>query len=63
MTLALLTGRLLTVANVGDSSAVLDTGCSLLELTRSHRIQDSPKEHARLKGAGCKLAPLGMHLM
>jgi serine/threonine protein phosphatase PrpC len=39
VTLALVTGSLLTVANVGDSLAVLDTGCSLLPLTTSHRVQ------------------------
>lgn len=35
----LVTGALLTAANIGDSAAVLDTGCSMLELTDSHRIQ------------------------
>ena len=37
--MVLVTGALLTVANIGDSSAVLDTGCSMLELTTSHRVQ------------------------
>ena len=39
MTIVLVTGALLTAANIGDSAAVLDTGCSMLELTDSHRIQ------------------------
>ena len=55
-------GYLLTVANVGDSAAVLDTGCSILELTGSHRIHSNVEEQSRLRGAGCQLAPLGFHL-
>ena len=39
VTIVLVTGCLLTSANIGDSAAVLDTGCSMLELTDSHRIQ------------------------
>ena len=39
VTIVLVTGALLTAANIGDSAAVLDTGCSMLELTDSHRIQ------------------------
>lgn len=55
-------GPLLTVANTGDSSAILDTGSSTLEMTKSHRIHDSLEEQTRLKSAGCYLAPLGFHL-
>ncbi|PNW77853.1 hypothetical protein CHLRE_10g454450v5 [Chlamydomonas reinhardtii] len=62
VTATIVIGYLLTVANIGDSSAVLDTGCSILELTGSHRIQSNPEEQARLRGAGCTLAPLGFHL-
>lgn len=50
-------GPLLTVANTGDSSAILDTGSSTLEMTKSHRIHDSLEEQTRLKSAGCYLAP------
>lgn len=53
---------LLTVANVGDSRAVLDTGCSILGLTSDHRINNSPVELKRLKNAGCVLAQLAMDL-
>ena len=49
-------GILLTVANVGDSDAVLDTGCSMLEVSSSHRIHDCVREQARLRTAGCRLA-------
>ena len=61
-TVALVTGWLVTVANVGDSSAVLDTGASILELTKSHRLHESKDEQDRLKLASCELAPLGFHL-
>ena len=39
--MAVLFGSLLTVANVGDSKAFLDTGSELVELTTSHRIEDN----------------------
>lgn len=55
-------GRLLTAANTGDSSAVLDTGCSILELTRSHRIHTNIEEQLRLREAGQHLASLGFNL-
>ena len=62
MTAVLITGPLVTVANIGDSSAVLDTGCSMLELTTSHRIDASAQEQARLREAGCTVASMGFHL-
>ena len=40
-TMAVLLGSLLTVANVGDSRAFMDTGSELVELTTSHRIEDN----------------------
>lgn len=39
MTLVVVSGWLVTVANTGDSSAVLDTGDHISEITLSHRIQ------------------------
>lgn len=39
--MAVLFGSLLTVANVGDSKAFMDTGSELVELTTSHRIEDN----------------------
>lgn len=62
LTAVLVTGPLVTVANIGDSSAVLDTGVSMLELTTTHRIHDSAQEAARLKGMGCTVASMGFHL-
>lgn len=62
VTVALSIGWLLTIANTGDSATVLDTGCSILELTKSHRIHSNKDEQARLRQAGQQLAPLGFHL-
>jgi serine/threonine protein phosphatase PrpC len=62
VTVCIVIGDLVTVANVGDSAAVLDTGCSMLELTDSHRIQTHDAERSRLKAAGCLIAQLGFHL-
>ena len=62
MTVVLSIAWLLTIANTGDSAAVLDTGCSILELTKSHRIHNNLDEQIRLKAAGQHLAPLGFHL-
>lgn len=39
--MAVLFGNLLTVANVGDSKAFLDTGSEVVELSTSHRIEDN----------------------
>lgn len=41
LTVAILTGDLLTVANIGDCKAFLDDGVELVELTNSHRIEDN----------------------
>lgn len=57
LTTAVVAGRLLTVANVGDSAAYLDTGSELLQLTTSHRLADNPSEVARLRAAGALVAP------
>jgi len=39
LTIAVVSGWLLTVANTGDSNAVIDTGDEVQEITYSHRIQ------------------------
>ena len=56
MTVVLVTGPLMTVAKIGDSAAVLDTGCSMLELTASHRVQDNVPERKRMLAAGSQVA-------
>jgi hypothetical protein len=40
-TMAMLYGKLLTVANVGDSKAFIDTGSEIVEVSTSHRIEDN----------------------
>lgn len=45
-------GWLLTAANVGDSSAVLDLGFRTLPLTSDHRVASSKTEQDRLKRLG-----------
>jgi len=55
VTLALLCGRLLTIANVGDSKAVVETGRQSLLATVSHRLEDSKAERQRLAKAGMVL--------
>eukprot|EP00887_Chlorella_sp_A99_P000939 scaffold5.g939.t1 len=57
LTVAVVAGRLLTVANVGDSAAVLDTGAEVVQLTDSHRIADNGREQARLAASGAHVAP------
>lgn len=56
VTLALLCGRLLTVANLGDSDAVLDTGSQTVLATVSHRLETNDAERKRLADAGMLLA-------
>lgn len=51
-------GDTLTLANVGDSRAILDTGSEVIELTAEHRIGASHEELSRLEAAGGRLARL-----
>lgn len=51
-TVVLQAGWLLTAANVGDSSAVLDLGFRTLPLTSDHRVASSKTEQDRLKRLG-----------
>uniref|UniRef100_A0A383WJ55 PPM-type phosphatase domain-containing protein n=2 Tax=Tetradesmus obliquus TaxID=3088 RepID=A0A383WJ55_TETOB len=62
LTMAVMSGWLLTVANTGDSNAVIDCGDAVQEITHSHRIQVNKNEQNRLRQAGAQLAPLGFHL-
>lgn len=39
LTMAVLSGWLLTIANTGDSNAIVDCGDDVQEITFSHRIQ------------------------
>lgn len=58
VTAALVCGRLLTVANVGDSEAFLDIGTDVYEMTVTHRLEDSEQECERLRKAGMRVAAL-----
>ena len=51
-TIALVCGRLLTVGNVGDSLALLDTGASVMALTGDHRVHNSKREQERVRALG-----------
>ncbi|GAX84868.1 hypothetical protein CEUSTIGMA_g12289.t1 [Chlamydomonas eustigma] len=62
LTVVLISGNLVTSANVGDSAAVIDSGETILELTDSHRIQTHTQEKARLEASQCHIAQLGFHL-
>lgn len=62
MTVVLIVGRLLTIANVGDSSAFLHDGKNFHQLSKDHRLEDCPSEVSRLWKAGLQLAPLNASL-
>ena len=51
-TAMLTAGRLITVANVGDSLAVVDTGAAVLSVCADHRIHNSKREQERVRSAG-----------
>eukprot|EP01025_Chloroclados_australasicus_P060414 TRINITY_DN7745_c0_g1_i1.p1 TRINITY_DN7745_c0_g1~~TRINITY_DN7745_c0_g1_i1.p1 ORF type:complete len:636 (-),score=84.35 TRINITY_DN7745_c0_g1_i1:3714-5621(-) len=62
VTTAVVTGQLLTVANVGDSRAVLVCPDCAIPMTIDHRVQDNKSEKQRLKVAGAHVAPVAMTL-
>ncbi|KAK9804924.1 hypothetical protein WJX72_012226 [[Myrmecia] bisecta] len=51
-TCVLQTGCLVTVANVGDSLGLLDTGYDVLAITADHRVCDSAEEQDRVTQLG-----------
>ncbi|CAD7703903.1 unnamed protein product [Ostreobium quekettii] len=60
---ALVCGHLLTVANIGDSEAFLDTGRKyIVEMTKSHKIDINIGEQERLRAAGRQVTQLGVDL-
>lgn len=56
--MVVITDWLLTVAAIGDSKAVMDTGGQFLEVSPEHRVHHHLAEQARLKKAGSYLAPI-----
>lgn len=63
VTVALLSGWLLTIANIGDSECFLDVGNRReYELTTSHKIDTNKGEQTRLKDVGKIIKPLSQDL-
>jgi len=61
-TVVALVGWTLSVANIGDSRAVLDTGGrEVLPLTYDFRLEDSPSERARIVASGAILRRLALN--
>ena len=54
------TGSLLTVANLGDSRACLDTGKAVAQLTVDHRVATHKGERRRLQAQKVHIAPIGL---
>lgn len=59
-TVVLVTGSLLTVANVGDSDAVLDAFSEWLPMSVPHRVNDNVMERERVEASGSEIAPLSV---
>jgi len=51
-------GWLLTIANLGDSRAVMDTGAQILQLSVDHRVATHRAERHRLESTGALIAPI-----
>lgn len=58
ISLAVLCGWFLSVANVGDSEVYIDTGTCVCELTNCHKVDDNIAEQERLTNAGAYLDTL-----
>lgn len=63
LTVALSCGWFLTVANLGDTEAIVDTGVDFEMMTQSHRLEECEKERKRLTDAGVRLARLRHDLL
>ncbi|KAK9804224.1 hypothetical protein WJX72_002010 [[Myrmecia] bisecta] len=59
-TIILQCGWLVTVANLGDSRAVLDTGFETRQLTVDHRVATHQGERKRLESSGALIAPVDL---
>jgi hypothetical protein len=57
LTACIITGQLITVANIGDSDALLDTFSETIPLSVPHRIVDNEAERARVEATGTPLLP------
>jgi serine/threonine protein phosphatase PrpC len=61
-TVVVVTGELLTVANLGDSDAVLDVFSEVVPMTTPHRVNDNVEERTRVECAGAFIAPLSVRM-
>jgi hypothetical protein len=52
LTVCLITGGLITVANIGDSDAVLDAFSQTLPMSVPHRVNDNEAERKRIADMG-----------
>ena len=59
-TVSVQTGQLLTIANLGDSRACLDTGAKVHQLTVDHRVATHKGERRRLQDRSVHIAPIGL---
>ncbi|CAD7696623.1 unnamed protein product, partial [Ostreobium quekettii] len=55
-TVAVLAGWEVIIGNVGDSLAVLDTGCEVLQVSGNHRLDKNKAEQERIQKAGGEIA-------
>eukprot|EP00803_Ostreobium_quekettii_P001301 evm.model.scf_2486.1 EVM.evm.TU.scf_2486.1 scf_2486:9499-11655(-) len=62
ITVALVGGWMLTVANLGDALGYLDTGLGIVDMTVTHRLHDSKPEQCRLQEAGVSVAPMSLSM-
>ncbi|BDA51003.1 probable protein phosphatase 2C 5 at N-terminal half [Coccomyxa sp. Obi] len=58
VTIIIQCGWLLTIAGLGDSRAVLDTGADIVQLSVDHRVATHRQERHRLEGTGALVAPI-----
>ncbi|GMH46027.1 hypothetical protein BSKO_13991 [Bryopsis sp. KO-2023] len=58
VSVGLVSGWMLTVANVGDSEVFLDQRAKIIEMTCCHKVNDNKREQERLHGAGLKVKAL-----
>ena len=57
MTVCVVSGGLITVANVGDSDAVLDVFSETFPMSVPHRVNDNDDERKRVEAMGAPLSP------
>ena len=49
---------MLTVANLGDSRAIVDTGAAVKQVTVDHRVATHKEERRRLEANNILIAPI-----